>query len=98
RRRYTRPLHDALPISAIAGEVSLQDLPAYVAEVNELQAMRDERPNIGGTGTYGGNGPAIHARNRGGNMDLALEAAVAIHAGLREDRKSTRLNSSHVKN
>jgi hypothetical protein len=66
---------EQLRCAAIAGEVSLQDLPAYVAEVNELQAMRADRPNNIGMGSYG-NGPAIHARNRSGNMDLALEAAV----------------------
>jgi hypothetical protein len=78
---------EQLRASAIAGDVSLQDLPAYVAEVNQLQAMRAERPTLGGTAGYSGNGPAIHARHRSGNMDLALEAAVAMHAGLREPNK-----------
>src|SRR5207302_10816977 len=89
---YTVPLHDALPIYA----------SLYVDGV--LKAFRPVEPNyigtvnstrIGSETCCGGNSfPGTIEEVRVWNVPLSPQQ---VHAHL-EDRKSTRLNSSHVKN
>src|SRR5690606_42009600 len=90
----TLPLHDALPIFAVAGELAqLEALRrmvrgaahawnnALTTIVGELGCLADERP-----------GDAAVAA-----AAAAIESEAQRCARLTPDRKSTRLNSSHVK-
>src|SRR5690606_42007105 len=78
---YTLSLHDALPISGVRGA----DLPATVRPV-QAQAFCAAR--------RGGHAPQEAVAPRGGGP---RQEAPGPPAGGGQDRKSTRLNSSHVK-
>src|SRR5207253_8904269 len=96
RDLYTLSLHDALPIFALAaiGTVTVEHDRRVLALVNQsidLGHVRDVQRHRD-TG-FGG-----HVDGAGNVTDriLAERSRVEHEGGLRGDRKSTRLNSSHV--
>src|SRR5690606_41364919 len=90
----TVSLHAALPISQ-AGLAGAVGDGGHAAVVLVATAVEDDRVDAGGLGALGDQGAdgagLVRLRRLGA-------AEVRLHGGgRREDRKSTRLNSSHVK-
>src|SRR5690606_41695950 len=92
---YTPPLHDALPIWW--GQTSVENLANAIEEARQRPPERLLTAlgirHVGGTMARRlirafGSIPAL--------LDAPVEAIQAVE-GVGEDRKSTRLNSSHVK-
>src|SRR5207302_5612453 len=89
---YHLSLHDALPISVIQVDAGL-----VFAEL-----IAEGHPALGQSGLGGAIGLQAAAREVRPGETVARQRGVAIAAGdsclrLGQDRKSTRLNSSHVK-
>src|SRR5207253_10748307 len=83
---YPLSLHDALPICAE------RDVPEPEIGMHFLEERHGEVPAVLRPGIE-------RARGRAGDPELGRETQLARNAGRRpppQDRKSTRLNSSHV--
>src|SRR5205814_10388398 len=78
---YTLSLHDALPIFAV---LRVQFPDAIGGRLEDFRIAR-QRLGIG-----------ILEVTENGEMDVRVEVAERLHLNVREDRKSTRLNSSHL--
>src|SRR5690606_42142270 len=92
QRPLPLPLHDALPICGIAGEIRQKGEPADIAAVarmNDAQARRG--PDAQGIRAQG---PVAFGHRRLRVIDTSDAAEQPM---VDPDRKSTRLNSSHVK-
>src|SRR5690606_42143865 len=89
---YTLSLHDALPISHVGG----------VRIGREIREIRDEARERGELGELAFEHAAateleLEIRRDRDEVRVAATLAVAVDGALHLDRKSTRLNSSHVK-
>src|SRR5690606_39575326 len=92
RELHPLPLHDALPISAPAtGEAEAVD--ATTATTTTTTTTGPEAP------ATAEEGPGAASATPGANSPVTPPAPVELApaTAIEEDRKSTRLNSSHVK-
>src|SRR5690606_41722120 len=90
------PLHDALPISENSIDVTSDGVQVhggmgFIEETGAAQHFRDSRITTIYEGTT-----AIQANDLIGRK-IARENGATVGAVVKIDRKSTRLNSSHVK-
>src|SRR5690606_39728877 len=86
----TRSLHDALPISRGAPQVVARTMLRLQAEHRQLLKIRTFAEHLARLG------PGRVEQNEQ-RPTPRLQALDIAHHPLRRDRKSTRLNSSHVK-
>src|SRR5690606_41669592 len=90
---YTLPLHDALPISALLHELHL-DAPCAGRRADRAR----HQLNVARTALSSVRSASAGSR-RGTGLPMTLAQLDEVRRECRAlDRKSTRLNSSHVKN
>src|SRR5690606_40053475 len=92
-----RALHDALPISSFVVMAVISRIGAAhdlsLSMVRMLGILRDRRPRMTDLADYLG----LEKQKMSGLVARAEKRGLAARVPNEEDRKSTRLNSSHVK-
>src|SRR5206468_10657106 len=91
---YPLSLHDALPIFSDISTLE-QARKEYEVLNAQLEELRKALPLAAQSGAALAHWPREVTRERVETLEAELRRALAQPAGLLQDRKSTRLNSSH---